>query len=50
MNNFFIFPGMSFGAMSCGAKTIPESFFMVAAEAGTPRQTRTPAAALRARV
>ena len=33
MNNFFIFPGMSFGAMSCGAKTIPESFFMVAAEA-----------------
>ena len=41
VNNFFIFPGMSFGAMSCGAKTIPESFFMVAAEAGTPRQ-RTP--------
>ena len=33
VNNFFIFPGMSFGAMSCGAKTIPESFFMVAAEA-----------------
>eukprot|EP00320_Phaeocystis_rex_P013857 CAMPEP_0119066370 /NCGR_PEP_ID=MMETSP1178-20130426/8932_1 /TAXON_ID=33656 /ORGANISM="unid sp, Strain CCMP2000" /LENGTH=685 /DNA_ID=CAMNT_0007047965 /DNA_START=40 /DNA_END=2097 /DNA_ORIENTATION=+ len=33
VNNFFIFPGMSFGAISCAAKTIPESFFMVAAEA-----------------
>ena len=33
MNNFFIFPGMSFGAISCHAKTIPENFFMVAAEA-----------------
>jgi len=33
VNNFFIFPGMSFGAMMCHAKTIPESFFMVAAEA-----------------
>jgi malate dehydrogenase (oxaloacetate-decarboxylating)(NADP+) len=33
VNNFFIFPGMSFGAMKCQAKTIPESFFMVAAEA-----------------
>ena len=42
VNNFFIFPGMSFGAMSCGAKTIPESFFMVAAEAGTPRQSAHP--------
>ena len=33
VNNFFIFPGMSFGAWSCGARSIPESFFMVAAEA-----------------
>ena len=33
VNNFFIFPGMSFGAISCAAKTIPENFFMVAAEA-----------------
>ena len=33
VNNFFIFPGMSFGAISCHAKTIPENFFMVAAEA-----------------
>jgi len=33
VNNFFIFPGMSFGAMMCAAKTIPESLFMVAAEA-----------------
>lgn len=33
VNNFFIFPGMSFGAMACNAKHIPERFFMVAAEA-----------------
>lgn len=33
VNNFFIFPGMSFGAMSCQASTIPERLFMVAAEA-----------------
>jgi len=33
VNNFFIFPGMSFGTMLCEATTIPESFFMVAAEA-----------------
>jgi len=33
VNNFFIFPGMSFGAMSCEAKSIPERLFMVAAEA-----------------
>jgi len=33
VNNFFIFPGMSFGAMMCAATTIPESLFMVAAEA-----------------
>jgi len=33
VNNFFIFPGMSFGAMNCEAKSIPERFFMVAAEA-----------------
>jgi len=33
VNNFFIFPGMSFGAMRCKARTIPESFFMTAAEA-----------------
>jgi len=33
VNNFFVFPGMSFGAMNCQATTIPERFFMVAAEA-----------------
>ena len=33
VNNFFIFPGMSFGAQACAAKTIPERLFMVAAEA-----------------
>lgn len=33
VNNFFIFPGLSFGAMCCRATTIPEKFFMVAAEA-----------------
>lgn len=33
VNNFFIFPGMSFGAMCCEATQIPESLFMVAAEA-----------------
>jgi len=33
VNNFFIFPGMSFGAMVCEASMIPENFFMVAAEA-----------------
>jgi len=33
VNNFFIFPGMSFGSMACHATCIPEKFFMVAAEA-----------------
>ncbi len=33
VNNFFIFPGMSFGAMCAKASTIPEHFFMLAAEA-----------------
>lgn len=33
VNNVYIFPGVSFGACVCEAKTIPESFFMVAAQA-----------------
>jgi len=33
VNNFFIFPGLSFGATQCKASLIPERFFMVAAEA-----------------
>lgn len=33
VNNVYIFPGMSFGAICCEAKTIPERFFMAAAEA-----------------
>jgi len=33
VNNVYIFPGVSFGAVVCSAKTIPESFFMVAAQA-----------------
>lgn len=33
VNNFFIFPGMSFGAMSCQARSIPERLFMISAEA-----------------
>jgi len=33
VNNFFIFPGVSFAAISCKATCIPERFFMVAAEA-----------------
>jgi len=33
VNNFFIFPGMSFGAMCCEATTIPEKLFMISAEA-----------------
>mmetsp|Transcript_46618 Transcript_46618/g.129674 ORF Transcript_46618/g.129674 Transcript_46618/m.129674 type:complete len:611 (-) Transcript_46618:97-1929(-) len=33
VNNFLIFPGMSFGAMCCEASTIPERLFMIAAEA-----------------
>jgi len=36
VNNFFIFPGMSFGAMQCEASTIPERFFM-----SPPRLWRT---------
>jgi len=33
VNNFFIFPGMSFGAMCCQARSIPEKLFMVSAQA-----------------
>jgi malate dehydrogenase (oxaloacetate-decarboxylating)(NADP+) len=33
VNNVYIFPGMSFGAISCQARTIPERLFLVAAEA-----------------
>jgi len=33
VNNFYIFPGMSYGAQKCAAKSIPESLFMVAAQA-----------------
>ena len=33
VNNFFIFPGMSFGAVMCKAKTIPEALFAAAAQA-----------------
>jgi malate dehydrogenase (oxaloacetate-decarboxylating)(NADP+) len=33
VNNVYVFPGMSFGAVSCQARSIPESAFMVAAEA-----------------
>ena len=33
VNNFYIFPGLSFGASCCDAKHIPERLFMVSAEA-----------------
>lgn len=33
VNNVYVFPGMSFGAISCQAEKIPEVLFMVAAEA-----------------
>ena len=33
VNNFFIFPGMSFGAVCCEATGIPDRLFMEAAEA-----------------
>ncbi|CAE7247026.1 ME1 [Symbiodinium sp. CCMP2592] len=33
VNNFFIFPGVSFGAMCCEASHIPDRLFMEAAEA-----------------
>eukprot|EP00931_Biecheleriopsis_adriatica_P063264 TRINITY_DN38273_c0_g1_i1.p1 TRINITY_DN38273_c0_g1~~TRINITY_DN38273_c0_g1_i1.p1 ORF type:complete len:646 (+),score=140.72 TRINITY_DN38273_c0_g1_i1:96-2033(+) len=33
VNNVYIFPGMSFGAVCCEVSTIPERLFMVAAEA-----------------
>ena len=32
VNNVYIFPGVSFGAISCQASTIPERFFLVAAQ------------------
>merc|ERR1719226_353523 len=33
VNNVYIFPGVSMGAIRCRAKHIPESFFLAAAEA-----------------
>merc|ERR1719217_549814 len=33
VNNVYIFPGVSMGAICCQARTIPERLFMVAAEA-----------------
>eukprot|EP00316_Scyphosphaera_apsteinii_P019733 CAMPEP_0119316214 /NCGR_PEP_ID=MMETSP1333-20130426/39017_1 /TAXON_ID=418940 /ORGANISM="Scyphosphaera apsteinii, Strain RCC1455" /LENGTH=647 /DNA_ID=CAMNT_0007321805 /DNA_START=17 /DNA_END=1960 /DNA_ORIENTATION=+ len=33
VNNLYIFPGMSFGAIACQAQSIPERLFMVSAEA-----------------
>merc|ERR1719210_868822 len=33
VNNVYIFPGVSFGAICCQASTIPDSMFMKAAEA-----------------
>jgi len=33
VNNVYIFPGVSFGACVCAAKTIPDRFFLVAAQA-----------------
>jgi len=33
VNNVYIFPGLSFGAIQCKASKIPESFFLAAAEA-----------------
>jgi malate dehydrogenase (oxaloacetate-decarboxylating)(NADP+) len=33
VNNVYIFPGMSFGAICCQAKTIPDALFLSAAEA-----------------
>lgn len=33
VNNVYVFPGVSFGAICCEAETVPEGFFMVAAEA-----------------
>ena len=33
VNNVYIFPGLSYGAVACQASTIPDRFFMVAAEA-----------------
>eukprot|EP00962_Isochrysis_galbana_P005273 scaffold1441_cov120-Isochrysis_galbana.AAC.2 len=42
VNNFFIFPGLSFGLMACAATIVPESLFLVAAEAGAPRVPNPP--------
>jgi len=33
VNNVYIFPGVSFGACVCAAKTIPDRFFLIAAQA-----------------
>ena len=32
VNNMYIFPGVSFAAISCKASTIPDSFFLAAAQ------------------
>jgi hypothetical protein len=34
VNNVYIFPGMSFGAVVCAATTLPDELFLVAAEVG----------------
>ena len=33
VNNVYIFPGMSFGLVHCGARRVPEQLFLAAAEA-----------------
>jgi len=33
VNNVYIFPGLSFGAVSCHARTLPDEVFLAAAEA-----------------
>lgn len=33
VNNVYVFPGLSFGAVSCQASTIPDELFLAAAEA-----------------
>merc|ERR1719346_379932 len=33
VNNVYIFPGVSMGTVRCQAKSVPESFFLAAAEA-----------------
>lgn len=33
VNNVYCFPGIAFGAISCRARTLPDSIFLAAAEA-----------------